>query len=698
MGVAAGPLENLATGEPLHGRLTEVALGYQRMLTTDPQNAEALVGMGLVALASGQTAEAVMMARAGVEVAPRMGPAWVTLGQALKAEGQPDQAEAAYIQAIQLDGMDPLARMGLGELRLAQGRPADALAAFELAIERRPGLAAAHLGLGNSRAFLGNFAEALADYEHALALKPLQPEIEFAAGFALTRLGRHHEAELRYRRALRVRPGFAAAWLNLGCIQREMGKDLLAEGALRRAVELCPKLINAWINLGLVERDRGRPIQAEEHLRRALALGPDKPDTLVAWAQFRAAENDLAGAWSWIRWALLRDPVHLEALNMQGILLHKQKRFAEAVEVFARAEELGHRAAASNRGNSLLDLGRVAEALEAHKIALQRDPESPGARYNLALTGLRMGEWAEGWRNYEARWQFREVHKSMRLFRQPRWRGEPLHGQRVLLHAEQGLGDTIQFCRYAALVAARGGRPVLLVQGAAARLLRSLPVVQSAQAIVAKPGQREDFDLECPLMSLPAVFGATIDTVPWAGPYLAADPDEARAKWSQFPASGAGPRIGIAWAGNPRYKADAQRSTRLETFLPLLRTPGFEWIALQKDHAAEQIAALPADVSVADGSSQEKDLAETAALIATLDAVVTTDTCVAHLAGAMAKPVWILLPFLSDWRWMQGRETTPWYPTVRLLRQQSPGDWPDVVARAAKELQDFRQCRWRAAC
>ena len=697
MGVAAGPLENLATGEPLHARLSEVALGYQRMLTTDPHNAEALVGMGLVALASGQTAEAVLMARAGVEVAPHMGPAWVTLGQALKAEGQPDQAEAAYIQAIHLDGMDPLARMGLGELRLSQGRPADAVVEFGLAIERRPAMAAAHLGLGNARAFLGNYAEALADYERALALKPRQPEIEFAAGFALTRLGRHHEAELRYRRALHVRPDFAAAWLNLGCIQREMGKDILAQAALRRAVELCPKLTNAWINLGLVERDRGQSALAEEQLRRALALGPDKPDTLVAWAQFRAAENDLAGAWSWLRWALLRNPEHQEALNMQGIVLHKQKRFAEAVEVFAHAEALGHRAASSNRGNSLLDLGRTAEALEAHRMAFLHDPESPGAQYNLALTGLRRGEWPEGWRNYEARWRFREVHKSIRVFRQPRWHGEPLHGERVLLHAEQGLGDTIQFCRYAALVAARGGRPVLLVQCATVRLLLSLPAVRSAEVIMAKPGDLKKFDLECPLMSLPAVFGATIDTVPWSGAYLAAEPDEIHEKWLQFPSSGAGPRIGIAWAGNPRYKADAQRSTRLETLLPLLRTPGFEWIALQKDHAVEQIAALPRDVCVVDGSSQEKDLAETAALIATLDAVVTTDTFVAHLAGAMAKPVWMLLPFLADWRWMQDRETTPRYPTVRLLRQQTPGDWTGVVARAAEELQDFRQCRWRAA-
>jgi hypothetical protein len=268
-----------------------------------------------------------------------------------------------------------------------------------------------------------------------------------------------------------------------------------------------------------------------------------------------------------------------------------------------------------------------------------------------------------------------------------------LKGERVLLHAEQGLGDTIQFCRYAALVAARGGVPILQVQPAAERLMRSLAVVRAGLAQTAVLGTDPDFDLECPLLSLPAVFRTSMDTVPWEGAYLGADAELAAQKRAEIPSAADGLRVGLAWAGNPRYKADRARSTRLETLLPLLRGTGpavkATWISLQKGEAAEQLAALPEDVFVWDGSSREKDLAETAAIVAGLDLVITTDTCVAHLAGAMEKPVWILLPHLADWRWMQEIETTPWYPSAWLFRQASPGDWPGVLERVARELWAF---------
>jgi hypothetical protein len=286
------------------------------------------------------------------------------------------------------------------------------------------------------------------------------------------------------------------------------------------------------------------------------------------------------------------------------------------------------------------------------------------------------------------------VHRVPRVFSQPRWQGEALDGRRILLHAEQGLGDTIQFCRYATLVAARGGRVILQVQPAAERLLRSLGVVRDGQAETALQGEKPPaFDLECPLMSLPAVFETTADTVPWNGAYLGADEESAKDEQSRFPnlpaAENPGERslrVGLAWAGNPRYKTDTARSVALETLLPLMRLPGITWISLQKGQAAEQLSNLPGDVLILDGSSNDRDLAETAALVSRLDLIITTDTCIAHLAGAMAMPVWILLPHLSDWRWMQQVEITPWYPTARLLRQVSPGDWASVVDRAIREL------------
>ncbi len=669
------------------GRLTELARSYQRALAANPRDARALMGMSLVAIASGQVHAAVKMATAAAETVPGECLAWVTLAQALKSADCNEEAERAYRSALRLDGANAMARAGLGELKIAVGLPEEAAREFELALRRQPSLVAAHLGLGHSLACCGRNEDALARYEQALALKPRCAEAEFAAGFVLARMGKAREAELRYRRAIAARPDFAAAWMNLGNLLREEGRELQAEAALWRAVRLRPGLVPGWLNLALLERQCGHADKAESHLRRALELNPQHIETLVAWCQFCAAQGDASAAQEWLDRTLAQNPRHAEAVNMRGILLHNAGRFEEAVEVFRQAEALGSSAATSNRGNSLLELGRDDEALRAHQLAVQNQPPSAGSLYNLALTRLRLGDWEQGWRDYEARWRFREVHRSPRVFAEPRWRGQPLAGRRLLLYAEQGLGDTIQFCRFAEIAAARGGKVILQVQPEVERLMRSLDVAKTGAAEVARIGRKPpEFDLECPLMSLPAVFHTTIETVPWLGSYLRADPGLVEAKRAQFPGAACDPRIGIAWAGNPRYKADRQRSVELNTLEPLLRTEGITWISLQKGKPALQLDRLPDGVPVLDGCSGDADLAETAALVATLDLVITTDTCIAHLAGAMARPVWILLPHLADWRWMQRIETTPWYPTARLLRQREPGNWEELILRVRQQL------------
>ncbi len=578
------------------GRLTEVALGYQRMLEQNPCHPEALVGMTLVALASRQPAAAVAMAQAAVAAAPAMGTAWIALGQALKAVGRSAEAERAYGQAICLDGMNALARMGLGELMLAVGRPKEAIKEYELALRKQPALAGAHMGIGHALALMGRYEEALERYEQTLALRPRLTEADFSAGFALAQMGKLQEAEIRYRRALARRPDFAAAWMNLGSLLREQGREVYAEAALRRAVELRPDLVSGWVNLAILERQRRRPAEAESYLRKAFALNPEQVETLVAWCQFRCAEGDLAGAWRWLGWALARDPDHAEAVNMHGILLHNERRFQEALEVFERAEALGHHPAVSNRGNSLMELGRMDEALRAQEAAVERDPASPGALYNLSLTQLRLGHWKQGWPGYESRWRFREVHRNPMIFRQLRWQGEALEGRRILLHAEQGLGDAIQFCRYAALVAERGGAVILQTREPTIRLMQSLAVVRDGQAVIAQLGiAPPDFDLECPLMSLPAIFGTTVETVPWPGAYLGADPELVLDKRRQFPdvrPQERPLRVGLAWAGNPRYKSDRQRSTVLATLLPLLRHAGHHLDRSAKGRSSGAVSRL----------------------------------------------------------------------------------------------------------
>jgi tetratricopeptide (TPR) repeat protein len=677
--------------------LREVAEGYQLVLATNPRHAESLTGMCVVALASGQNEAAVRMAEAAIESSvgrvPGMAIAHVAHGQALKACWRNEEAERAYGKALSVGGADGLAWLGLGELRIAAGKTEEAQQEFERALRVQPAMVPAHIGMGNALAMEGRNEAALECYEQSLRLRPKLAEGEFAAGYVLARMGRPKEAERRYRRALALRPDFAAAWMNLGALLREEGRDLYAEAALKRAVELRPDLISGWVNLALLERERNRMDAAEACLCKAIELNPEQVETQIAWCQHCARKGDKPAAWDWLGRALDREPDHAEALNMKGILLHGEGRFAEAIEAFERAEGLGHLAASSNRGNCLLEMGRMDEALNAHELAVERDPKHPGAQYNLALTRIRLGDWQRGWQGHEARWLFREVHRRPRVFTQPRWNGEPLEGQRVLLHAEQGLGDTIQFCRYAALVAARGGFPVLQVQKPVERLIRSLAVVQAGRAEIVLQGAGIgglSFDIECPLMSLPAVFGTTPETVPWQGAYLGAE-SELVAKRRANPATrnGArrGLRVGVAWAGNPRYKADAQRSMHVKTLSPLLRMAGVEWVSLQKGLAGEQISELDGSICLLDGSSGDRDLADTAALIATLDLVITTDTSIAHLAGAMARPVWMLLPHLADWRWGNDGESTPWYPTARLYRQAAPGEWEGPLRRVRRHLE-----------
>jgi tetratricopeptide (TPR) repeat protein len=283
-------------------------------------------------------------------------------------------------------------------------------------LRKQPAMVAAHVGLGHALAFLGQNEKAFDCYERALAMRPKLPEAEFAAGFVLARLGRTKEAERRYRRALTLRPDFAAAWLNLGNLLREQGSEAYAEAALQRAVELRPDMIAGWINLALfgagagqTSRSRGASAQG---IRAESFAGGDSGG-LVSVSR---SGKGPCRRWGWLRWALSLDSSNAEAVNMQGILLHTEGQFEEAVEAFERAEALGSHAATSNRGNSLLDLGRIDDSMRAHQAAVERDPSSAGALYNLSLTRLRMGGWQRGWTEYESRWRFREVHRGPRTF------------------------------------------------------------------------------------------------------------------------------------------------------------------------------------------------------------------------------------------------------------------------------------------
>jgi len=741
----------LATARRHHsqGNIRQAAESYRHVLDLDPHSQPALLGLSLIARQSRQLRPALRMAQAAITAEPANAIAWANYGDLLAAIRQTIPAEVAYRRAIALDASTT----------------------------------AAHFGLGNLLSLQECFPAALLSFQTALELTPNLPELHFALGFAHSKLYAHRQAIVAYRRAVTLRPGFASAWLNLGVELIADGRDWLAESCYRQALatiagnhaaQLSTR-ISAYLNLGHLTRGRRKFPQAREHYAAALAFAASNPlarqripEIHVAFAYLHLEQHQFFEATQSLHLAEQAQSAEFnpEIPNARGILLLAQHNatpnpepyaqlIEEAIAAFRKAEALGHKTAASNRGNALLRLGRCEEALAAHQAASKLDPHHPGVRYNLALTQLRLGDFTNGWPNYEIRWSFREVHPRPRRFRQPRWQGEQLSGHpQLLIYAEQGLGDTIQFIRYLPLVAQRllektdagatgfdseiwanfalsanpGVHLILEVQPPLTRLLQpfilhlnSVPGITAELIPQGNPLPR--FTHHCPLMSLPAIFQTTLETIPpppdlnphipetnagapsFASPRVPNDRSSSlgwlregwtstnpntRQKGTPQKQSSQQPnpplRIGLNWAGNPSYRADHERSTRLSTFLQLLKLPNIHWISLQKGEPANQISEISKKIRPHDAASSDRDLADTATTIATLDLIITTDTAIAHLAGALGKPLWLLLPWQSDWRWMQNRIDTPWYPTARLFRQSCPGNWPELIHRVAAEL------------
>jgi len=471
-------------------------------------------------------------------------------------------------------------------------------------------------------------------------------------GLALFHLGRLAEAAVQYERALRRRPDFSEALSNLGLCRYRQKLIPEAAAALERALAFKPDYADAHNNLGIVRQDQGRLDEAIACLRRALALRPDYAEAHSNLARALRHHGDPESAIEHAQRALALNP---GLVKTYGVL-----------------------------GNCYLDEGKIDAVFEALRLGLAWAPEDAELNWNLSIVELLSGHFPKAWHDYE--WRFRTNPELERPFRQPRWDGTVHPGQRLLVHAEQGLGDTIQFARYLPLVKARVGDAMEIVfecQRPLARLLHGFPgidplVVREDDARVAAP-----FDLHAPLLSLPGFFGTTLDTVP-TPPALTVDPDESR-PWAARLGPLSGLKVGLVWAGNPDHRGDRQRSMALSQLAPLAAVNGVKLLSLQKGRDAE-IRQHGASLNLVELGSQFSDFTATAAAIANLDLVISVDTAVAHLAATLGKPTWILLPFSPDWRWLLGREDSPWYPSVRLFRQPRRGDWESVVRAVAQAL------------
>jgi tetratricopeptide (TPR) repeat protein len=502
--------------------------------------------------------------------------------------------------------------------------------------------------------------------------------------------GRMAEAERLLRRLLKHDPDNAEALHCLGIALHAQGQNAQALGFLERSLRLHPASSQAENNRANVLKALGRPAEALASLDRALALKPNDPELHYNRANTLMALLRDEEALASFDAALALQPDFRQALQNKGIVQTRLGRPTEALATYDKFLSL-YRAGAPadallaearvNRAWALDRLNLRQDALAACDAAIEGDARHALAHFNAAPICLAMGDYERGWREFEWRWQDPVNKIHARNFRQPLWLGrEDLRGRRILLYAEQGFGDTIQFCRYASLVKALGAHVIL---EAPRPLLPLLGGLAGPDELVAFGEKLPEFDFQTPLMSLPLCFGTTVETIPAEVPYLAASADRV-AKWQGILGPRRGVRVGLAWSGNPALGSDAMRSAKLADLAPMF-CEGIEYIAVQKDVRPHDIPAA-AQLGVRLVGEEMRDFADTAALISLMDVVISVDSAPAHLAGALGKPVWVLLYFAAEWRWLMEREDSPWYPTARLFRQRTALDWAEVAGRVAGAL------------
>src|SRR5215469_11683556 len=502
----------------------------------------------------------------------------------------------------------------------------------------------------------------------AMSLVPFNLGQALGEAVTLHRQGQLREAERIYARVLKAAPGHFDALNLLGAVKLQQGQFGEAQRLFSAAIKVNPRIAAAWCNFGQAQYALKRPADALQSFDKARALAPDDADILYQHANALLALDRPREALAEMETVLARKPRHFEARLNSGLAQAKLENAERALADFDAALALSphHPVAHFNRGVVLIKLRHNADA-----------------HFNRALALLTIGDYRGGFDDYEWRWR-RTGMPAQKSRGRRLWLGEfPLNGKTILLHAEQGLGDTIQFARYAPLIAAQGAKVVLEVQPELTSLMSRLDGVTAA---VARGEAPPPFDMHCPVASLPLALKTELPGVPAQIPYLSADEAHLQ-KWSARIEHLPRPRIAIAWAGNPAHDNDRNRSIALAALPPLLAVPA-NFISIQRDVRSADSAELAATRQLTHLGDELSHFDDTAAVLALCDLLITVDTAPAHLAGAMGRPVWVLGPFAPDWRWMRDGETTPWYPTARVFRQFALADWNAVIARVAGALQE----------
>ncbi len=567
---------------------------------------------------------------------------------------QLEQARETCADLLRENPTDLRALVGQGLIKFLAGRTEEAEAWMETALTLAPESVDVTYGYGAIRMSQRKYALALSLMQRVIALKPNHAKAHHCIAIALMETGDLVGALAAFVKSLKINPLDSDVFNDMGNLLKDMGRLSEASVCYEQALFLMPDNHLAMNNLGVVRFLQNDLDSAETLHKRALAIQSDYPEALSNLATVRRLKGDVNGAISFCQKALALRQDYPEALN--------------------------------NLGNALRDARRLDEAVVTYENALRLKPEDAEFHLNLSMAMLTLGRFEEGWREYKWRWKSQQLSHALQAFSKPEWQGEAGEGRVLLIHSEQGFGDTLQFCRYAPMARERGFHVVMSVQRPLARLLQSLNGVEK---VVADGDVLPYFDLHCPMMSLPFALSTTVETIPAKLPYLSPNPADVN-RWGRRMAALADGalRVGLVWAGSLRTRSpdliatDRDRSVAPETIAPLMEVQGVRFFSLQKDGSRVLDSS-----HVIDWMADCHDFADTAALIMNLDLVIGVDTAVVHLAGALDKPFWLLNRFNSCWRWLAERDDSPWYPgTLRLFGQKELGNWDEVVVRVRDAL------------
>jgi tetratricopeptide (TPR) repeat protein len=671
------------------GRLDDAFAAYEAALEHERGHFNALHHVAILGYQIGNYDLALEFIGAALAANPGVSSVYSNLGNILKAVGEPGKALQSYAQALELDPGNAGALHGRGSVLAQLGRHAEALASYDAASALAPGEAGVWQERAQALLALGRLEDALGSCERALALAPGHAESRVGHARVLRALGRLEEALAGLDAAIGLDARLASAHHARGEALRQLKRSEEGMASLQQAVILEPASAEYRISLGSMLQELGKPRGALQCFDAAIGLDGENPAAHlyrgIALQSLQRFEEALAC----FDEVLALAPGHVDATLNRGNVLQDIGQYEAALACYDRVLALtGDQAEIwNNCGNVYEAMMRYDEALVSYERAIAVNPGYAGAHWNRALLNLQHGRLGDGWRGYEWRWKNEHlaVWRDERDFTQPLWLGqEPLAGKTILLHAEQGLGDTLQFSRYAPLVAAQGAHVVLEVQRPLAGLMGRLDGVGQ---VIARGDPLPPFDWQCPLMTLPLAFSTDLDSIPAPARYRAADAGRLAA-WQARLGPRLRPRVGLVWSGNPHHANDHNRS------IPLAQLAGLfeldcQFVSLQKEYRDADIPEL--DALAASGALERmdghlNDFSDTAALCELMDVVISVDTSVAHLAGALGKPLWVLLPHVADWRWLTGRSDTPWYPQACLFRQGAPRNWHSAVSAVKEAL------------